>query len=266
LYTDILTISQVKNYHYLIESRDQNVDCEVLLPGRGIFADLLHEKGIPVRIIEINPLSRRTFIPYIKTVFEIRRIIRKNNFSIIHCAGAYPTQHCLPAARLCKIPCIVHINTTVYKKCELVKNFVPYADLIIGVSEGVKRQLHRCINVPDYKIVSIYDGVSRDEKMDKIAKSSQLKKDLNLDNEKVVGQVATVIPRKGYELFIQMAAIVKKHYSNVKFLIIGKLFNDEYEKSLRSLVDKLNLNNHVIFTGFQKDFHSFYIRDESPSR
>lgn len=96
--------------------RRLNVESAVLLPDEGRFDNLLKDNKINTFKIKLNRLTKKRPIPYLKTIFSIFRLIKKEKFSIIHTSGAYPNQYCLPAARLAGVPCIVHIHATVYSK------------------------------------------------------------------------------------------------------------------------------------------------------
>lgn len=69
-------------------------------------------------------------------------------------------------------------------------------------------------------------------------------------NESVVINVSSLIPRKGLEYMLQAAAIVVKKFPNVKFLIVGE---GPLLSKLRGLCAELNISSKVIFTGKRSD-------------
>ena len=66
------------------------------------------------------------------------------------------------------------------------------------------------------------------------------------ENRPVVGAVARLFPRKGYEDFVPVAARVVQACPDTFFLIMGDgPMRSEYEKT----VAELGLKDHVFFTG-----------------
>jgi glycosyltransferase involved in cell wall biosynthesis len=240
--------------------RQEGIDCLVLLPRKGIFSDFLEERGFPVRFIELNRLSKKNLFSYMKTVLEITRLIGKERISLIHTSGVYPVQYSLPAARLSRIPCIAHINQTIYSEYDFKSSFIKYADFIVTVAEKVKEKLTASIRINPYKIKVVYDAIISDKKICESDDVESIKKRLNIErNVKLIGQVGQIIPRKGLEYFIEMAKIVKEKFPNTKFLIIGTAPEEyrEHEQYLLKLVNDLGLKNDVIFTGFQRNIYDF---------
>ena len=64
---------------------------------------------------------------------------------------------------------------------------------------------------------------------------------------------------KGQNYFIEAMGQAVKTIPNLKGLIVGEIYNDpdgrnrQYLKKLRSLINFLNLNDKIIFTGFRSD-------------
>jgi len=234
------------------------VHCAVLLSEEGIFSECLKKNGFEVKYSPLNRLSVKNLLSFLKTISGIRRILIEGHFSLIHCSGAYPTQYSLPAARLCGRPCIVHINTTVYDRKNLSINFVRHADYIFTVSDAVRKKVSETIRIQSNKIMTIYCGVKDGGKHDYSTERSALRKQFNiLPRQKVIGQISSIIPRKGLEDFINMARIIKDDYPDVKFMIVGRDEDIEYRDNLIELIAKLNLEDDIIFTGFQEDIYKF---------
>lgn len=239
------------------------VQCEVVLREPWIFADILNKEKVKVTFLKLNRLSRKNPFPFISTVFNLWKLIMKENFSIVHCSGVYPTQYSLIAARLAGIPCITHVNTTGYEKEEFQKSFVKYTDAVIGVAQTVKEKVIKATNISAHKVFNVYDGIIKNGIGDlNLINKELLKKQFNIDGDiKIVGQMGQIMPRKGLEYFIQMSKMVKEGYPRVKFLIIGDTNdtdeNREYERMLRKLIENLSLRDDIIFLGFQENYYDF---------
>jgi len=242
----------------LIGLRKLGVDCEVLLPGKGCLYEYLGKLGFTVHLYALHHLTWKNPFLYLKTLWEVTRLVKANKYSLIHCSGANPNQYCLPAARLNRIPCIIHVNTTLYTKEFLGKCFAKYADKIIAVSEGVKQHLFEDGGIPYNKIERIYNGVECELKSNSIEESIQLKKKFHINgNTKIIGQIGSVLPLKGCDYFIEMAKIVKSKHLRVKFFIVGPLEDEVYVKSLKEKIIELGLSDDVILPGYVENPYAF---------
>lgn len=75
------------------------------------------------------------------------------------------------------------------------------------------------------------------------------------DDDKIVGNAGWLIPRKRWDVFLEVAAEVAKVIPNVRFLIAG----DGPEKArLQDLSSRLKLDTRVIWLGWQHDLVLFY--------
>ncbi len=242
----------------IVGLRDLGVDCTVLLPNQGVFLDLLHKNEFKTIIFPLTRLSKRSILGYFRSVCRVQRIIKQGSFSIVHCSGAYPCQYALPATKLSGVPCVVHINSTVYTRGALWKNFVPFSNAIITVSDSVKRTVLNKISYPRRRIMTIYCAI-KERDSECTYSSNELRKQLNLPlYVKIVGQVSSILPLKGLEYFIQMAYEVKKQYPAVKFLIVGRSYDEDYNKKLQEQIIRLNLKDEIIFTGFQEHVYQYF--------
>jgi len=65
--------------------------------------------------------------------------------------------------------------------------------------------------------------------------------------------IGALIPRKGITYLIQALSILRDKGYKVTLNLVGarvRISNEHYEKKLRELIDILNLNQHVTFTGY----------------
>ena len=233
----------------------RGIDCEVLLPGEGEFADRLRQADVPVRTARLNRVeSRRQPLPYVGTVATVTRHLAAGRFDLVHCSGVYPHQYCLPAARLLGRPSVVHINTSAYTRYCYHSNLLRMADLAITVSEKVRATLLEHADVRPWRVVTLYDGIQQkrlDETFDREALRAELK--IPRDHQ-VVGQLASLIPRKGFDIFIEAAGHVAALHPKVTFLIMGRGEDPDYEAALHHRVNELGLGPRTRFVGFKTNY------------
>jgi glycosyltransferase involved in cell wall biosynthesis len=104
----------------------------------------------------------------------------------------------------------------------------------------------------------IYSGMDIEEfKHKDIQTITEEKKRYGIGNEFIVGMVSKLEPRKNYDDYLLIAneIIHRKHMKNIKFLIVG---NGESEDDLKLKVEKYELSNNVVFTGYRKDVEKLY--------
>jgi len=124
---------------------------------------------------------------------------------------------------------------------------------MIAVSEFVRRHMLSHFVNDEKKITTVHNGILP-ELYDE-AKTERMKeyyrRELGIGgNEKVVGMVASLTPRKGYSYFIQAAKKVVKDYNNVVFLGVG---GGPQHEELEALVKENGLDGKFRFLGVRND-------------
>jgi glycosyltransferase involved in cell wall biosynthesis len=74
-------------------------------------------------------------------------------------------------------------------------------------------------------------------------------------NDVLFGTLGNIIPRKGYEFFLQSLAEAKRlnHQLSAKVLIVGRLLDTEYHAMLLRLISDLHLEDSVILQDYSED-------------
>lgn len=131
--------------------------------------------------------------------------------------------------------------------CYTAKN----VDLFISNSETIKKSNAIALNIPREKIKVIYRGrdIAKFNNVDK-KKIDELKKEFNIQNEKVFLNVSRLLERKGQlELVKAFGGLVKKHPES-KLLIAGAgAFREKLEKE----IEEMSLQNSVFLLGNRDD-------------
>lgn len=128
-----------------------------------------------------------------------------------------------------------------------------YADHLIAVSEQTKRDTIRLLGIPEEKITVIYEAA--DERYQVITDKARLdavRKKYKLCDEPIILHVGTLEPRKNLIFLIRAFAEAKKDKTfTAKLVITGK--KGWYYQSIFKLVEGLELEDDVIFTGYVED-------------
>lgn len=156
------------------------------------------------------------------------------------------------AAKLAKkfsLPLITHVQDF-FQVPEKDKYRFRESTHIITCSRAVK-ELVQGFN-PEVDV--IYYGVSC-EKFHPFLKSdkSNLRYKLKLEKHFLIGNIGSLISKKGWLEFIEVARKIAAKIPESRFLIIGEIKEDKFVQELRRRVDKYGLNDKVIFTGFIKE-------------
>jgi len=189
---------------------------------------------------------------------EICSFIKKHNIDIVHTHGSKAGILGRFAAKCTKVKAILHtvhgwsfndyqnfLLKLLYIRLE--KICARFSDRIIVVCEfDKKRGLIKGVGSND-KYCVIYYGINR---LEFINKDVNIRKELNIDNNLVVGMVACFKPQKSPLDFIEVARLVNKIVPESRFLLIG---DGILRKKIEAQITKLDLSKKIILTGWRRD-------------
>lgn len=236
--------------------RKVNIKCEIVLPERGPFAELLEDKGFQVIYCPLNRLDKKNPFKYLKTLFHLTKAIKFGGYNVIHSTGIYPNQYCQPVARFSGIPCVVHVNATVYNDYDMRSSKMDMADYVVCLSNGAKEMVHELTELEQDKVKCLYNPIVLEPYSRNQVAALRDKYQID-DDTRCIGQFGEVIPRKGFEYFVEAASLVAKEVPHCRFFIIGKKHDDAYEHSVRELISQKGLQDNFIFTGYQGDIENY---------
>jgi len=215
---------------------------------------------IPSLAREINPLYD---IPALRSIY---RTIKDGHYDIVHTHTAKAGFLGRLAAHLAHTPYVIHHlhgttfpPTMSWPTCRfyisLERLAARWCDKIVPVGEDLlDTYLAHHIGKPDqYQVIhhpANLDQFLRARELNE-GKLREVRKSLGVDpDDVVIGKVARLEKRKGFDYYIEAAkALVPKH-PNVKFLIVGE---GDQRGDLQNQVDRAQLNGQVIFTGYRND-------------
>jgi glycosyltransferase involved in cell wall biosynthesis len=115
-------------------------------------------------------------------------------------------------------------------------------------SEAIKRHVVAMEHVSPERIHVIYNPADLGRLAEGNANSPGRERWGIGDGDLVVGIVANIRPVKDYETFLRAAALVAGRIAAAKFLVIGSV-DDNYWERLRPLAESPQLRNRIVFTG-----------------
>jgi len=154
------------------------------------------------------------------------------------------------ASKLAGVPCICHIRETrkLIKREKILAKLVSKFIVLNKNAYELYRQ-----DIKEDKLSIIYDGIDLEEFNN--LSSDNFRNEFSLNNNPVVGTVGRIVEGKGQKEFIVSAREVLKIHPEAKFVIVGeaKGGEDGYCKEIKDFVNKENLKEHIIFTGWRND-------------
>lgn len=250
---------------YVKERENDHIEIEVALGDHGILVEKLENLGIKVFVLENLKRSINPFVD-IKGYRELKKIISKQNYDVVHC-------HSTKAGILGRLAAHrLHVNKVLYT----VHGFWP-----VFQYKGIKRKLATIVErfmiarTTDMVFISKSDieisktlGLYSSSKSRLIYNSisilaqckATLRAELNLQNDmRIIGNLSRVDKVKNPFLFVEIAKEYFNHYRNDKaiFVWIGE---GPLTHSVRALVCKYNLEDKILFIGF-RDKGEEYLAD-----
>lgn len=178
----------------------------------------------------------------------------KERIGVIHCGDFFPGGAIgLIMKKIFKKPYVYYVHGEGYTwfnqfrfQPKFRKVILRNADKIVAAcsfaEEGVKRDLDGAHE----RIVRINPGVDH-ERFNPTWRDEKLLKQLGLENKKIILTVGRLVDRKGQDTVIKCMPRVLSEIPDAVYVICGR---GRYEETLRRLVAKMGVEQHVRFLGF----------------
>lgn len=161
-------------------------------------------------------------------------------------------------AKKSKVPYVIHahgaLSTNIGKSTSkklydlfFGQRILKDAAKVIAITE-IEAEQYESMGIPREKIEIIPNGVDSSE-FQNLPSRGLFRKKLGIsDKEKIILYLGRLDQTKGIDILIQTFAEISTEIYDSKLVIIGKDYG--FKPQLLDLVDKLKLNDKVIFTGF----------------
>lgn len=238
---------------------------ELACAPNGRLIDLMQSQSLQVHLFKnlVQPLH---LIRDIQVLFQLKAFLKQNPFHIVHTHNSKAGFIGRLAAKWAQIPVIVHtVHGFAFHDQEpfwrrmlfrlLERIAVIWCDKMIFISQPlIDWALAKgVIKAKDQnKIVKIYSGIELERFQPVSAQQkNELRKIWGLKpDDWVIGIVSKLWEGKGHRILIRAFQAVQKQIKNAKLVIVGEGYLDS---ELKSLVQEYDLNESVLFTGFQMD-------------
>ena len=136
-----------------------------------------------------------------------------------------------------------HIRRNIFSKWKYSN-----VDRFLCASEAIRMMIIED-GVPPERTETVHEGI--DLKLVEASPDLDLHKELQFPKGTlIVGNVAALVPHKGQQFLIEAAAKVISQLPNVRFVILG---TGKLESELRTQIQRLRLEQHVLLAGFRSD-------------
>lgn len=194
----------------------------------------------------------------LKFIKKLKKIIKENNYKIVHVHTYSIGYFCLKAAKECQVPVRIahsHNNETVHDfkylpKLFLQKIYTIYANYLFACSEEAGKYLFKN---KEFEVLNNAIDSKKFIYNEDIRKN--MRKKLGLENSFVVGHIGRFHPQKNHRFLINIFSKIKEKKDNSKLLLIG---SGELEDDIKKQVKELSLQDDVIFLENRKDINDLY--------
>ncbi|MCU7874362.1 MAG: glycosyltransferase family 4 protein [Candidatus Thiodiazotropha sp. (ex Lucinoma borealis)] len=191
--------------------------------------------------------------------FRYSRFLKQHKIDLLHLNNSILRNNdWMIAAFISGIPCITH-ERGINNHYPFIPRFISkYLKAIISISNSVTNTL---INngIVNKNIVTIYNGIDPIDVINKVSNQDMLRT-LNINNEiNVIGVIGNIREWKGQEVAVRAMSIITDKYPNTVCLLIGDTAPCDlaYQKRLKTIINKLGLDNKIIFTGYIKNIADY---------
>lgn len=197
--------------------------------------------ALPLNFVDVN-------------IFHLRLTVKRENIELINVHGGRSHFWAYFSLRstLSRLP-LVRTRADVRPPNSNIGNKYLYegCNLVICAADFIRRSCVENLKIPDYKFVTVYQGV--DTQKFRPQSGESVRREFKINNDTMlVGMVGRLDPVKGHAHFIRAAKMVKDVFPPVKFLIVGKEEKIKWNV-LSGQVAELGLANEVIYAGGRED-------------
>lgn len=241
-------------YNYYSSIDRKKVRFDIIVPGNEIGYLEPEFRKMGSNVFHVSTAHKNFFKQY----KEINQIIKNGNYDIIHCHG-YKSIIGLVLGKKnkCKVR-IIHSHMAYVKENVLDYLFRKFCLFLIKVYSTDKfacgidaaKWLYGKSDYEKGNVTVINNAINLDKYYFNKEIRNLYKKKLNLDNNIIIGNIARLTYQKNQLFLLEIMKIIVKKNKNYKLLLVG---NGEDEELLKDSVEKMGLNNNVIFLGLRKD-------------
>lgn len=233
--------SVAMNYYRFFDKKSVKMDLLTINPVFGSFAEDIKKNG------DFNfVLSNRNKNPF-KYIVELRRIIKKNRYDIVHVHGNSATMAVeLLAAKLagCKVR-VAHSHNTRCNHMLLNKLLMPFFSRLYTDCCACSEEAGYFL-FPHGNFFVIKNGLYLQKYRFDQQLRNKMRLERNLSGRYIIGHIGRFCFQKNQEYLVKLLAKIKRKVDNAVLLLVGC---GETEKIIKNQAVDLGVQDSVIFYG-----------------
>lgn len=231
-------------------SHIEYIDYELAVMSYDIHYDEVNQLGF-----QIHKIIRKTKKD-VSVVKKVYLLLKDCKPDIVHCWDSMSAIYVIPSCKLLNIKLIngmvvdTPLKRNIFNKYYFrAKVTFPFSDSIVGNSEAGLNAYKAKAN----KRIKIHNGFNF-ERLNDIQPPELIRKELNINSEKIIGMVASFSEKKDYRTFYKAAQIILSGRNNLIFIAIGRdtdspesrgLIDQSYMKNFRLLGKKTGIESYI---------------------
>lgn len=204
---------------------------------------------------------------FFRRILIIRKLKKKNNYKASYSfMDSANMANILTGKKYCKVIVSVRTNLAIsgrndwkykYLIIPMAKWLYRYADSVVAVSEGVRKELINTLRFKESNVITIYNGYN----IDQIVESS--KEHLSTEDERLfddcipILMVGRLCREKAQWNMIRAMKIIIDDVPNARLFVLGE---GKYRPYLENLITDMGLSDSVILLGFKDNPYKFIKR------
>lgn len=242
--------------------RASGIEVLVLEPPKPI--DLTNRAGTSLGrlfrpFLAVSQKGANAFRGLILQVLKFAQLLKNEKIDLIHLNNSVTRNHpWMIAARLSRVPCITHERGINTKFSLMSSKLAKGLNAIICISHAVRRCLEDN-GIGKDNLHVIYNGLDPD-RINADKEPSEIRSLFGISEEQpVIGIVGNIKEWKGQESVVRAVKLIKERIPNISCLLVGDTSPSDlyYEKRLRNYVEEVEIQDNVVFTGYQQNVGDF---------
>ena len=243
----------------LLQSLDRKQwEPHVVCPGTGPFREQLHAIGVPTHSLSLPPWRKPlVFFQRRSAIRQLSALVAQLDPAMIHVNDIWWVPHTLRAVAGCRstpVPIVAHVRQEI-EPAKVRRYELDRVEAVIAISRQIEQPLIAG-GVSASKVRTIYSGIDLSEKP--VAHEDQaMRRMIGVPEGAVlVGTVANLFPRKGYEVMLRALPAILREISSVHYVIVGSDEGD-YADRLKRLAHEMQIEDRVHIVGFRDPVQPF---------
>ncbi|HYM87542.1 MAG TPA: glycosyltransferase family 4 protein [Nitrospiraceae bacterium] len=243
----------------LLKTLDRDTwEPHVVCPGTGPFRDLLHAIAVPTHALTLPPWRKlRSFFQRRSAAQRLGALVDQLDPALIHVNDIWWVPHTVRAIasrRSNPVPIVAHVRQEI-EPAKVQRYWLDRVEAVIAISRQIEQSLIAG-GVAVKKVRTLYSGIDLFKRQ--LTHDGQaIRQMIGIpDGAVLLGTIANLFPRKGYEVMLQALPAIVRAAPTVHYVIVGTDGSD-YADRLKQLAHELKIADRVHIVGFQDPVQPF---------